>query len=327
MMHVAILIYDDCLGSEVFAFADTLGIANALHAMGKANARPIFEIKLVSSDGRPRSFAGGALQVSVQPPGECDLLVVPGMSFGDREALVGKAIGMRPEHKVIHEHWSCGKDLATICVGAFVAAAAGVTAGRCVATGWPVASLLRIIDSSIKVEPDKLVVTDGALRTTGAITSVYDLALEIIAAEMDQDTAIRIQSILLFEPQRLGQSSFAREQTASDDPLTPVHRAKKYIRDNLKSAFDLGAVAVASGMSVRSLQRKFKAQTGMTPLSFQQKLRIDHAKRLLESSKFSVGQIAIEVGYCDEAAFRKLFRDRTNLTPSDFRRRFSVLQH
>jgi transcriptional regulator GlxA family with amidase domain len=325
-MRVAILVYDGCLGSEVFAFADTLGIANTLHAMGHSAASPLFEIRLVSSDGRPRSFAGGAWQVSLEPPSDCDLLVVPGMSFSDREVLVGNAVGMRAEHKIIREHWSRGNDVATICVGAFLAAAAGIAGGRRVTTGWPVAGLLPTIDPSITVEPDKLVVTDGALKSTGAITAVYDLALEVVASKLGPEIATRIQRILLFEPQRLGQLAFIRGQTVPEKALTPVYRAKKYIRDNIKLPFDLGDVATASGMSVRSLQRKFKAQTGMTPLVFQQNLRIDHAKRLLESSKLSVGQIATEVGYRDEAAFRKLFRDRTNLTPGDFRRRFSVLQ-
>lgn len=326
MMQIAILVYEGCLGSEIFAFADTLGMADALQAGGRSNALPSFDIRFVSIDGRPRTLAGGASQVSAAPPGDCDLLIVPGMSFSDREALVATVMSMHDEQKIIHEHWKSGGQVATICVGAFLAAAAGITSGRRVATGWPVAHLLPTIDRSITVEANRLVVTDGQLRTTGAITAVYDLALDVVATKFGQDLATRLRRILLLEPRRPGQLIFALESEEKLGSLTPVHRAKKHLRDTIKLPFDLSDVAAVSGMSVRSLQRNFKSQTGMTPLGFQQQLRIDRAKRLLESSKLSVGQIADEVGYRDEAAFRKLFRKTTDLTPGDFRRRFSLLQ-
>lgn len=326
MMQIAILVYDGCLGSEIFGFADTLGMADALQARGHSNALPSFEIRFVSNDGRSRTLAGGALQVSAAPPGNCDLLIVPGMSFSDREALVANVMRMHDEQKIIQKHWMRGGQVATICVGAFLAAAAGITSGRRVATGWPVAHLLPTIDHSITVEANKLVVTDGRLSTTGAITAVYDLALDVVAAKLGQDLATRLRRILLLEPRRPGQLAFAQAGEEKVGLLTPVHRAKKHLRDNIKLPFDLSDLATASGMSVRSLQRNFKAQTGMTPLGFQQQLRIDRAKCLLESSKLSVGQIADEVGYRDEAAFRKLFRKTTDLTPGDFRRRFSLLQ-
>lgn len=325
-MRIDILLYDGCLGSEVFAFTDTLMMASALQAGGVQTARSPFEIRFVSSDGRPRGFAGGIFRSPTEKPGACDLLVIPGMSFGDREALVASATRMQDEQRIIRDHWELGGDVAAICVGSFLVVASGIAKDRRVATGWPVAHLLPTIDRSIVVEASELVVVDGTLKTTGAITAVYDLVLDIVAGQMGQDVATRLRRLLLLEPQRLGQRAFARSGVQSDVPLTPVHRAKTFLRNNLMHPFDLTAVATAAGMSVRSLQRNFKEQTGVTPLSFHQQLRMDRAKDLLETTQLSIGQIADEVGYSDEAAFRKLFRKMTDLTPGDFRRRFSLLR-
>lgn len=325
-MRINILLYHGCLGSEVFAFADTLMMADAMQAAGRPSSVPEFEIKFVSTDGKPRTLAGGFSQGPTAKPGTCDLLVIPGMSFGDREALVALAKEMQNEQKIISDHWGSGGNVAAICVGSFLAVASGIAKDRRVATGWPVAHLLPAIDASITVEASELVVTDGALKTTGAITAVYDLALDIVAGQMGQDIATRLRRILLLEPHRPGQQAFARAGVPSDVQLTPVHRAKLYLRDNLIHPFELAAVAKEAGMSVRSLQRHFKAQTGVTPLTFHQQLRMDRAKHLLETTKLSIAQVADQVGYSDEAAFRKLFRKITDLTPGNFRRRFSLMR-
>ncbi|MFM5968184.1 MAG: GlxA family transcriptional regulator [Micrococcales bacterium] len=325
-MRIDILIYDGCLGSEVFAFADTLMMAVALVAAGRGGAPPVFEIRLVSSDGKPRSLMSGIVQLPAAKPGTCDLLVIPGMAFVDREALAVLAKSLQEELAIIRRHWHSGNKVAAICVGSFLVVASGIAKDRRVATGWPVAHLLPGIDQSITVETSELVVKDGALTTTGAITSVYDLALDVVATHLSEDVATRLRRILLLEPHRLGQSAFARTPDPLDLQLTPVHRAKAYLRDNLSLAFDLTAVAVAAGVSVRSLQRNFKSETGITPLTFHQQLRIDRAKHLLEATRLTIGQIADEVGYSDEAAFRKLFRKMTDLTPGDFRRRLTLLR-
>jgi transcriptional regulator GlxA family with amidase domain len=326
MVRVDILIYDGCLGSEVFAFADTLNMADALLSAGNASMPPAFKIRLVSEYGRPRALAGRLAKIPAAKPSTCDLLVIPGMEFGDREALVAKASAMHGEQKIIRWHWGSGKNVAAICVGSFLAAASGIAAGRTVATGWPVAQLLTALDPSLIVETDALVVTDGALKTTGAVTAAYDLALDIVASHLGEDIAIRLRRILLLEPKRLGQRAFSRTGHTDELHLTPVHLAKAYLRDNVAHRFDLTAVASVAGTSVRTLQRNFKKQIGITPLSFHQQLRIDRAKHLLESTKVPISQIAADVGYAEEATFRKLFRRMTNLTPGDFRRRFELLR-
>jgi transcriptional regulator GlxA family with amidase domain len=325
-MRVDILIYDGCLGSEVFAFADTLTMAIALNAAGKPAVQTDFEIRLISVDGRPKTLAGGFATAPTTKSSHCDLLVIPGMEFCDREALVARAMGMSDEQKLIRQHWQLGRHIAAICVGAFVVAASGVAASRNVATGWPVMHLLSSVDSSLIVETDALVVTDGALKTSGAVTAAYDLALDIVGNQLGKDIAIRLRKILLLEPSRPGQQAFGRITDKNDVELTPVHLAKAYLRNKIDCPFELSAVANAAGTSVRTLQRNFKKQTGITPLSFHQELRIERAKQLLETSNVPVSQIAVDVGFAEEATFRKLFRKITGMSPGEFRRRFQLLR-
>jgi transcriptional regulator GlxA family with amidase domain len=325
-MQIDILIYDRCLGSEVFAFADTLTMANSLHAGGRTAAQPQFQVRLVCPEGGQPMLAGGLTRATAQVAGKCDLLVVPGMEFGDREALVAHAKTLTSEQELIRRQWSSGKRVAAICVGAFLVATAGIASGRRIATGWPVASLLPTIDPSLIVELHDLVVTDGDLISTGAFTAAYDLALNLVAVHLDADIATRLRRILLLDAQRPGQMAFARLDAIPETRLTAVHLAKTYLRDNLARPFNLGKVATASGTSSRTLQRKFKQQVGITPLSFHRQLRIDRAKQMLETTKASSSQIATEIGYGDEATFRTLFRRITGLAPGDYRRRFALLR-
>jgi transcriptional regulator GlxA family with amidase domain len=325
-MKVDLLIYDGCLGSEIFAVADTLNMAMALDAAGLQAKPSAFVIRFVSVDGKPRKLAGGIASICATKASNCDLLVVPGMEFADREALVAQALAKRSEHQVIQRHWQSGKRLAAICVGSFIVAASGVARDRRVATGWPVAQMLHMIDPSIEIDHDALVVTDGALYSTGAWTAAYDLAIHVVTEALGEDVASRLRRILLLEPHRAGQGAFARELPHPGPEPTLVHRAKVYLRDNIETPFSLTALAAATGTSVRSLQRNFKRQTGITPLAFHQQLRIDRAKQLLETSRLTVGQIAAGVGFVEETAFRALFRRMTGFTPREFRRRFALLK-
>jgi transcriptional regulator GlxA family with amidase domain len=325
-MKIDILIYDGCLGSEVFAFADTLNMAMALDAAGQLVKSPTFEVRLVSTDGRARRLAGGIASIPAAKSGSCDLLVIPGMEFADREALVAHALAMSDEHQIIRRHWQTGKALAAICVGSFIVAASGIASDRHIATGWPVAPLLHMIDPSIDIEYDALVVSDGALSTTGALTATYELALRIVASSLGEEIATRLRRLLLLEPNRAGQAAFARMSPHPGAEPTSVHKAKAYLRANISAPFSLVALSAAAGTSVRSLQRNFKRQTGITPLAFHQHLRIDRAKHLLEISRSPIGQIAVDVGFIEETAFRALFRRMTGFTPREFRRRFALFK-
>jgi transcriptional regulator GlxA family with amidase domain len=311
-MRIDILLYDGCLGSEVFAFADTLTMANALQATGQRAAQPKFQVRLVCPNGGKRVLAGGLAELTAQSAGNCDIIVVPGMEFGDREALVARVRQLQPEQELIRRQWKSGKSVASICVGAFLVAATGIASGRRIATGWPVAPLLPTIDPSLIVEGNDLIVTDGTLMSTGAVTAAYDLALNLVARHLDADIA--------------GQMAFARFAAVPDAELSAVHLAKAYLRDNFASPFRLESLAAASGTSPRTIQRKFKQQVGITPLSFHRQIRIDRAKQLLEATRAATSQIATEIGYGDEATFRTLFRRVTGLTPGDYRRRFGILR-
>lgn len=325
-MRIDILLYDDCLGSEVFAFADTLMMAEKLAAAGMRGRAKSFEIRFVSTDAATRTLAGGLAQLATGPAGSCDLLVIPGTSFDDREGLIARIKALKAEQVLIRRHWTAGKRVAAICVGAFLVCAAGIATGRRIATGWPVADLLPSIDSGVTIVADEMVVADGALLTSGATTAAYDLALCIVSGECGAEVAYRLRKILLLEPNRPGQQVFSRMSSTTPAALGPVHRAKTYLRENLSQPFVLADLAAASGSSTRSLQRNFKRQTGLTPLTFLQLIRIDQAKHLLETTRLPISQIAIEVGYLEEASFRNLFRKLAGMGPGAFRARFSTLK-
>ena len=163
----------------------------------------------------------------------------------------------------------------------------------------------------------------GRIVTAGGTTSWHDLAIHIISRHCSPGEALRIAKVYLLKWHGEGQlpyASLVRRQPHAD---SVVRHAEDWLSKNFRQPHGVAAVVRASGIPERSLKRRFKMATGSTLIGYVQNLRIEEAKRILETETTPLEDIAAEVGYENPAFFRRLFRRCTGLTPGQYRRMFA----
>jgi transcriptional regulator GlxA family with amidase domain len=162
----------------------------------------------------------------------------------------------------------------------------------------------------------------GRIVTAGGATSWHDLAIHIIARHCSPGEALRIAKVYLLKWHGEGQlpyASLVRRQPHAD---SVVRHAEDWLAQHFREPHAVAAAVAASGIPERSLKRRFKIATGSTLIGQVQNLRIEEAKRILETGNSSFEDIAAEVGYENPAFFRRLFKRCTGLTPGEYRRMF-----
>jgi transcriptional regulator GlxA family with amidase domain len=196
----------------------------------------------------------------------------------------------------------------------------------CEATShWAYRDLFRRRYPHIRFNPQpNLCFADPQARivTAGGTTSWHDLAMHIIARHASPGEAMRIAQVYLLKWHDEGQLPYTPlvRQIPHSDAV--VRRCEDWLREHSREQGVVARVVEHSGIPERTLKRRFKHATGLALLDYVQNLRIEDAKRLLESSALAVDDISYEVGYEDPSFFRRLFKRRTGLSPVIYRRAF-----
>lgn len=316
--RIDILLYSDCLCSEAFAVRDTLSLANQF------NGLETFDIRMTSVGGR--GVRAGGVKFQPEPAATAPyMLIVPGLMGASSADLIASCERLDAERAHIASAARRGTRIGAICVGAFLAATAGVLTGRRVTTAWPVADALQRWRTDLSVSREHMVLVDGPVVTTGAMTAAYDLALIMVAEEFGGDAAHRLRKFLALDGDRSDQRRYeaALAGTRQNDAL--VERAQRALQATLNQGYDLAKLARKCAASERTLLRRFKSVTGESPLTYRQSLVVETVKSLLETTTLPLSQIPHRVGYADEVSLRRLFRSRTGMTFRDYRRRFGLL--
>lgn len=218
-----------------------------------------------------------------------------------------------------------GAVVASVCSAALVLAEAGLLRDCEATSHWGYAELFRRNFPDIRFRPDLTVCAadgEGRLITAGAVTSWQDLALYLITRFCGRASAIETAKVFLFDERRDGAAPFcamSRLVAHSDEVIGACQAwvATRYAEPN-----PVQAMAARSGLNERTFARRFRAATGFAPLDYVQTVRIEEAKQRLESTDEAVEDIATAVGYEDLASFRRIFKRKAGLTPSDHRRKF-----
>jgi transcriptional regulator GlxA family with amidase domain len=228
----------------------------------------------------------------------------------------------------IRARHAAGSMLYSACSGAVMLAATGLLDGCEATSHWGYQDLFRRHYPQVRFRPEpNLVFADpeGRIVTAGGTTSWHDLAIHIIARHASPGEALRIAKVYLLKLHGEGQLPYAtlvRRQPHAD---SVVRSCEQCLHEYYTHADALRQVSRRAGIPERTLKRRFKAATGTTLIDYLQNLRVEAAKRLLESARRSVEDISVAVGYEDASFFRRLFRRRTGLTPGQYRRMFQPI--
>jgi transcriptional regulator GlxA family with amidase domain len=276
--------------------------------------------RVLSPEGGDVELAGG-LRCPTQPLSDADdagLWVIPGLATESAEALELRLA--QAEARMVSDHLALrlaqGLPVAATCSSVFLLRDTGALDGRRVTTTWWLAQHLRRTAPGCRVDADRMLCVDGPLLTAGAAMAQVDLMLHLLRGQAAA-LADAVARVLLLDA-RSAQSAYALPALLSNaDAL--VRRLVRTIEDALPRPPAVAALADAFAMSPRTLSSRVRDATGQGPSALIQAVRLERARRLIETTRMSIDQVAAAVGYEDATALRRLMRRRTGATPTRFR--------
>ncbi len=243
------------------------------------------------------------------------LLINSGAQFGrENPALVD---WVRSAH-------ADGAHVVSACSGAYLLAEAGLLDHKPATTHWAFAAAMKAEYPKVHWQADRILVSaseDNRIVTAGGATSWMDLVLYLVGAFAGPEEARRLAKMSLFDWHHDGQNPYSRLTTKMQGKDKTIQECQTWLAENYASGDPVAAMIRVCGLSRRTFNRRFKSATGLTPLDYVQRLRIEEAKQMLETTDQPVESVACEVGYGDTVSFRRLFKRLVADTPAVYRRR------
>ncbi|HEV2481643.1 MAG TPA: helix-turn-helix domain-containing protein [Puia sp.] len=325
MKHLTILIPDGqstlstvaCITGAAEMFTE----ANAY--LRKTGREPLFTIELGGAVERSEIYNGHITLTPTAPVSQIkrsDLIIIPSTlirsyetaSKGNQE-LIQWVIGQYKE----------GAEIASMCAGTFVLATAGLLDGKSCSTHWSFENNFRTLFPNVNLQIGKLITDEDGIYTNGGAYSFLNLLIYLIEKHYDRPTAIYCSKIFQVDIDRQSQSPFsifAGQRSHGDDV---IREAQVYIENNLHEKISTETLSARFALGRRNFDRRFIKATGNTPLEYQQRVKVESAKRAFETSRKTVNEVMYEVGYSDIKAFREVFKKFTGLPPLDYRGRYN----
>lgn len=328
-LDVLLLAVPETAGSALYGMLDVLLAAGNLWqtlAREDAPGRRYFDVRIAGPTCRPFRCGNGIPvrpHVGVDADPRADIVILPEIWLDPGESIAGRYGGIMDWLRRRHR---ARTTLYSACSGAIMLAESGLLDGCEATSHWGYQDLFREQYPRVRFRPEpNLVFADarGGIVTAGGTTSWHDLALHVIARHASPGEALRIAQVYLLKWHAEGQLPYAalvRRQPHAD---SIVRRCEEWLAGNFRLPDPVNRVVRQAGIPERTLKRRFKTATGTTLIERVQDLRVERAKRLLESSDASIDDVSAEAGYEDASFFRRLFRRRTGLSPADYRRMFS----
>lgn len=324
---VLILAVPESAGSTLYGLVDVLSAAGNLwqELVRDSSRQPGFQVRIISLDGRPMNCGNDIpihphCSIADDPPAE--ILILPELWLGPDESIRGRYPDLMRWIRRCHER---GLEIFSACSGSLLLAESGLLDGCAATSHWGYRELFERDYPKVEFHPEpNLVIADDAGRivTAGGTTSWHDLALHIIARHISPAEAARIARVYLLKWHGEGQLPFTPLVKRTLHADTAVRRGEEWLAANFQDSRAIANVVTMSGLPERTFKRRFRNATGVSVKDYLQNLRIEEAKRLLETSRASVEAVSWAAGYEDVSFFRRLFKRLTGVTPTAYRRMF-----
>lgn len=321
-MKVGILAYDGCTPSMIAGVVDIFSFAsNQYQASTK---KVLFDVDIVTEDGQPANgFSKFPIQAqrSIKTKSEFDLIYIPGF-VGDLETIL---LQHKKSIDWLKSQFQKGATLAAACNGNFLLAETGALDGRKATTHWSLINTFRQRYKKITVEPEKIVIDNGSVLSAAGVTAYFNLAIFLVERYGSKDLALASAKVFLVDSGRKIQTPYQMFQVTKNHGDDEVVQVQEWLETNYSKTVTLEQMTHICNLTKKTLTRRFKKVTGDSPMSYLQKLRVENAKRMLESKKVAFNEITWRVGYNDISSFHKVFKSETGLTPIEYRSKFSLV--
>jgi transcriptional regulator GlxA family with amidase domain len=241
---------------------------------------------------------------------EADTVIVPGYyPLHDPSPAVMAALRSAAER---------GRRIASICIGAFALAAAGLLDGRTATTHWQEADHFRARFPAVRLNPDVLYVDQGQLLTSAGLAAGIDLCLYLVGLDYGAAAAAQVARRMVVAMHRPGgQAQYAPRPLPEDGGLGPT---LAWAVTEMHQPLTVGRLARQAGLSPRTFARQFRDQFQLTPMRWLTSQRLLEARRLLEVTRLSVDEVAERCGLGSAATLRVHLARQSGTTPTAYRR-------
>src|ERR1700733_13715386 len=282
---------------------------------------PAYDIRVVSS--QPKPFIAGECGVSLLAHGYYrrlrepvdTLVVVCGPTSKDTRDSRFSVWLQKTAGRV--------RRVASVCVGAFVLAEAGLLRNKRATTHWAFASDLQKKYPDVKVDANPIWIQDGNIYTSAGVTAGIDLALAMVEEDHGASVALDVaRNLIVFLRRPGGQAQFSVSLSTQASGRKALDDLQVWMAENLNKDLSVDALARRAAMSPRNFSRVFRKESGTTPAKFVERLRVEAARRQLEQTVRAIKEIAASCGFSSSEIMRRTFLSQLRVTPSAYRLRF-----
>jgi len=320
MKIISILIHEDAILSAVSGPLDILTTTNRfLQKMGKPAA---FKVELVSEKFKniqlylPAQFICHKTLADIT---ETDLIIVPAFN-GDPDEILKKNRALVTWIKAMNRK---GTEVASLCIGSYFLAEAGVLSGKSCTSHWRAIGDMKQRYPEINMLPDAVITDQDGVYTSGGAFSSLNLILYLVEKFCGREVGIQISKNFSIDMDRISQAHFAVFHGQRGHKDEEILKAQTYIEQNYQDKITVDEIAGRTYMSKRNFIRRFKNATHNTPIEYIQRVKVEAAKKSLEATTNSINEIMYEAGYSDPKSFRSVFKRITGLTPVAYREKYN----
>jgi len=323
--HVSLVALPEAAVSTLF------GIFDVMNALGRMSRSPggvtPFQVEIVGEAVGPLGLASGVpadVQRAIDTVEASDIVIVPSVVLGPGGWQTGRYPHVIEWLRRMHER---GAVLCSACSGIFLLAETGLFDGRDATVHFGYARTFADTYPSVPIHPERVLVISGVreeLVSSGASSAWHDMVLHLIARYAGSAAAQDVARVFALQWHHDGLTPYIVFEGRSDHGDAEIRSAQQWLSTHFTVANPVEQTIKRSSLAERTFKRRFLGATGLTPLAYVQRLRIEDAKRRLERSDAPVDEISWRVGYEDPAFFRRLFKRTTGLAPAAYRKRFRI---
>lgn len=319
MKHVTILVSKGAILGNIEGPRQIFAEANQYFS--QTGREPIFDIHL-AGHSESSQLNEGLYTITtevIDTISKTDLIIIPAM-YGNLQKALEENKALIPW--IIYQYKS-GAEVASLCLGAFLLAATGLMDGKNIATHWLAANYFRKMFPDVNLVEDKIITDENGIYSSGGAYSSLNLVLYLVEKYSGRDTAIFCSKAFQIDIQRNSQSPFSIFIGQKEHDDKPIKKAQEIIETNFQKKLSVEQIASMVALSRRNLERRFKKATANTVVEYIQRVKVEAAKKNLETGRKNITEVMYDVGYNDSKTFRTTFKKITGISPVEYRNRYN----
>lgn len=325
MKHVSILVPNgnSILSSIVGPYKILMG-ANQFMIQTGLRSDNYFDLHLVGIEKAATLYEGAfgvhcdSLLAEVE---KTDLILIPALRPDNLMEDLAQNAPFIPW--ILKHRAQTNAEVASMCMGAFILAQTGLVDNKQCSTHWAAMDLFAQLFPQVNLVSNKVVTEEDGIYTSGGAYSFLNLMLHLVEKYCGRGAAVYISKFFEIEFDRDNQNQFAIFQGQKDHEDEAIRQAQLYIEGNVTERISVEALALKFAISRRNFVRRFKKATQNTPLEYIQRVKMEAAKRSLESTQKNVNEVMYHVGYADQKAFRTVFKKYVGLSPVAYKAKYN----